>query len=141
MQPSSTESSTTQSTVTTTVSTSNTTLSTVVQISTAVASKISEIDAVLAQMDTNSTEYALITSVKDLLGDITALLTSSRVVRSAGSCETQLAKWTTIKGHFQNISIVLNQMDNTSVQVLSTLVASLKSFVEVNLAMIETEIS
>ena len=49
------------------------------------ASKISEIDAVLAQMDTNSTEYALITSVKDLLGDITALLTSSRVVRSAGS--------------------------------------------------------
>ena len=36
-------------------------------------------------MDTNSSEYALITSVKDLLGDIAALLTSSRVVRSAGS--------------------------------------------------------
>ena len=55
-------------------------------------------------------------------------------------CETQLAKYTTIKGHFQNISIVLNQMDNTSVQEVSTLVASLKSFVEVNLVMIETEI-
>ena len=36
-------------------------------------------------MDKNSSEYALITSVKDLLGDIAALLTSSRVVRSAGS--------------------------------------------------------
>ena len=54
-------------------------------IGTAVISKISEIDGVLAQMDTNSSEYALITSVKDLLGDITALLASSRVVRSAAS--------------------------------------------------------
>ena len=54
-------------------------------LGTAITSKISEIDAVLAQMDKNSTEYALITSVKNLLGDITALLTSSRVVRSAAS--------------------------------------------------------
>ena len=54
-------------------------------IGTAVTLKISEIDAVLAQMDKNSTEYALITSIKNLLGDITALLTSSRVVRSAAS--------------------------------------------------------
>ena len=54
-------------------------------IGTAVISKISEIDGVLAQMDKNSSEYALITSVKDLLGDITALLASSRVARSAAS--------------------------------------------------------
>ena len=107
-------------------------------------------------MNTNSSEYALIASVKDLLGDITSLLTSSRVVRSAASemnyktmihffqlvsgCETELAKWKTIKGHFENISIALNQMNNTSVQIVSTLVASLKSFVEVKLTMIETEI-
>ena len=55
-------------------------------------------------------------------------------------CESELAKWTAIKGHFQNISIVLTQMSNTSVQAVSTLVVSLTNFIEVKLIMIETEI-
>ena len=44
----------------------------------AVNSKISEISDILAQMNTSSTEYALLTSVKDMLGNISLLETSSR---------------------------------------------------------------
>ena len=52
----------------------------------AVNSKISEISDILAQMNTSSTEYALLTSVKDMLGSISSLLqTSSRRVRRAAS--------------------------------------------------------
>ena len=85
----------------TTETTSNTTLSTLDQISevyqskvptftdilgSAVNSKISEISSALSQLNPNSTEYALLTSVIDMLGDIASLVqTSGRRVRRDSS--------------------------------------------------------
>ena len=55
-------------------------------------------------------------------------------------CETELKKWTTLKEHFQNISVVLNKMNDTSITSVQTIVTSLRAFVELKLSMIETEI-
>ena len=55
-------------------------------------------------------------------------------------CETELKKWTTLKEHFQNISVVLNKMNDTSIPSVKTIVASLRVFVEEKLSLIETEI-
>ena len=43
----------------------------------AVNSKISEISSALSQLNPNSTEYALLTSVIDMLGDIASLVQTS----------------------------------------------------------------
>ena len=107
-------------------------------------------------MNTSSAEYALITSVKDLLGSISSLLqTNRRVKRSTESrilkqsfvffyhyfagCTTELAKYTTIKGHLESMKVALNQI-NSSISAVETLVSSLKSFVDEKLTIIENEI-
>ena len=122
----------------------------------AVNSKISEISDILAKLNTSSTEYGLLTSVKDMLGNISLLETSSRRARRAASeitkyflrivfrllsgCETELEKWTTLRKQFQNIRVVLNKMNNTSIQAVQTSVLSLKNFVKEKLILIEQEI-
>ena len=93
----------------------------------------------------------------DMLGDITSLIQiSRRRVRRASSkmtkifvkmffyliadCETELEKRKTLREHFQNVSVVLNKMNNTSIQAVKDLVTSLNEFVEEKLSLIEAEI-
>ena len=52
----------------------------------------------------------------------------------------ELEKRTTLREHFQNVSVVLSKMNDTSIQAVKDIVTSLNEFVEENLSLIEAEI-